>query len=328
MRGPSCRTPASAASFVLPSALSLVLAAGSAEAQEPPRRAPGPPVPAQPYVHEGFVYRSTTAARYNPLGLSSFFRLGYQVPLLGPQESVLLQRTYAGINALASITPAFVRAGGRVDIQPLAILQLSAAYEALGLFGTFDTLQSFARVSEDFSEERQAERGEAGLAYATTGSIFTAEAVLQGKVGPVVLVSTSDFIHTDMSVRGDDPFYLDLPLAILAAEEGWLFSNETDLLFLTSFGFGFGARHALYHSFLPAADVAGEEARAREITPIQFAGPVLIYQLFEEPGPARFNAPTFFLNVAWWIRNPYRTGQEIPQGVPYIAAGFTFRGEL
>ena len=313
-----------------------LLFASPAFAGDPPKDpAPNDPAPKedapkdeQPYVHKGFVYRSTTAVRYNPLGLSSFFRVGYQRPLLGPQDNILLQRTFVGINAVTTITPAFIRGGLRLDVQPLAFLQFLFAYEGMALFGTYDTLQSFQRVSEDFGDVKQVERGKQGLSYRTTGGIFTADVILQAKAGPILLVSDTQFIHTDFTITAGDRFYFDLPFSMLAMDDGWMVSNETDLLFVTSFGLMAGARHGVYHTFFPAEVIVGEETRAEQITPIEFAGPLLGFQFREHNGPKRFNAPGIFLNVSWWIRNPYRTGQEVAATVPYIVGGFTFKGTL
>jgi hypothetical protein len=284
--------------------------------------------PEQPYVHKGFVHRSTTAVRYNPLGLSTFFRLGYQRPLLGPQDSILLQRTYVGVNAITTLTPAYIRGGARLDVQPLAFLQFLFAYEGMQLFGTYDSLQSFQRVSEDWGDKAQAKRGAAGLSYPTTGGIFTAEAILQAKVGPILLVSDTQFIHTDFKIKAGDRFYADLPLSMLAKDDGWQVTNETDLSFVTSFGLAVGARHGVYHVFYPEKDIIGDEARAAQIQTVEFAGPLIGFQFKEHNGPKHFNAPAIFLNVNWWIKNPYRTGLEVAATVPYIIGGFTFKGTL
>lgn len=282
----------------------------------------------QPYVHKGFVYRSTTAFRYNPLGLSTFFRIGYQRPLLGPQRSILLQRTYVGMHAVSTITPAFYRGGVRVDIQPLAFLQFLFAYEGMALFGTFDTLQSFRSVKDDFGDKAQTERGKQGLARATTGTIFTADTILQVKVGPILLFSDTQFIHTNFKITQGDRFYFDLPLGMLAQNDGWQVSNETDLSYVSSFGLIAGARHGVYHVFYDKDLTAGAETRVSQIETVEFAGPLLGWVWKEFNGPKRFNNPGIFLNVSFWIRNPYRTGQEVPQSVPYIVSGFTFKGTL
>jgi len=282
----------------------------------------------QPYVHKGFVYRSTTALRYNPLGLSTFFRLGYQRPLLGPRDNILLQRTYIGVHAVTTVTPAYVRGGIRFDVQPLAFLQFLFAYEGMGLFGTYDSIQSFKRASEEFGDVAQAARGKQGLSYPTSGAIFTAETILQAKLGPFLLVSDTSFIHTDFKIRSGDRFYADLPLSMLAQDNGWQVTNETDLSFVTSFGLAVGVRHGVYHTFFDAGLIQGDEKRANEITPTEFAGPLIAWVFGEYNGPKKFNAPTVFLNVNWWIRNPYRTGIEVSPLVAYVIAGFTFRGTL
>jgi hypothetical protein len=322
------KRPTRALAWLVPAlVLCAATSARAADEANDPKKTDGDK-PEQPYVHKGFVYRSTTAVRYNPLGLSTFFRVGYQRPLLGAQDSILLQRTYVGVNAITTITPAFIRGGVRLDVQPLAFLQFLFAYEGMGLFGTFDTLQSFRRVSEDFGDVASVRRGKEGLAYRTNGAIFTAEAILQAKLGPFLLVSDTSFIHTNFAVKSGDRFYADLPLGMLAQDGGWQVTNETDLSFVTSFGLAVGVRHGVYHTFFDAAAIAGDEARAREITPIEFAGPIVAWQFKEHNGPKRFNAPAVFVNVNWWIRNPYRTGQEISPLVPYIIAAFTFKGTL
>lgn len=315
-------------STALAAAAISFLVAAAARGEDDPQKKEPPKADEQPYVHKGFVYRSTTAVRYNPLGLSTFFRIGYQRPLLGPQENILLQRTYVGLFGVTTITPAYVRGGLRVDVQPLAFLQILVAYEAMGLFGTFDTLQSFRRASEDFSDAAQVERGKQGLARSTTGAIFTAEPILQAKVGPILLVSDTTFLHTNFKIPAGDRFYFDLPLGMLALDDGWQVTNETDLSYVTSFGLSVGARHGVYHVFYEDDAIAGDEARAKEIGTLEYAGPLIGFSWKEVQGPKRFNQPAIFLNCNFWIQNPYRTGQEVSQTVPYVIAGFTFKGTL
>lgn len=319
--------PLAAVTFTL-----LVTAAAEAQNDAPPQETQNvetkPKDDEQPYVHKGFVYRSTSALRYNPLGLSTFFRIGYQRPLLGPQKSILLQRTYVGLHAVTTITPAFIRGGIRADIQPLAFLQFLFAYEGMKLFGTFDTMQSFQKVSEDFSDKAQVTRGLQGKNQATTGAIFTTDVILQAKLGPILLLSDTQFIHTDFKITAGDRFYFDLPLGMLAMDNGWQVANETDLSYVTDFGLAVGARHGVYHVFYDKAAIAGAEVRAKEIETVEFAGPLIGWLWKEHNGPKHFNAPGLFLNVSFWIKNPYRTGQEVSQAVPYIVSGFTFKGTL
>jgi hypothetical protein len=279
-------------------------------------------------VHHGFTYRSLTAARYNPLGLSTFFRIGYQIPLLGEQENVLLQRTYAAVHAMTWLTPAYARGGLRFDIQPLAIFSLVTSYELVGYFGSFDSLQSFDNIAEDFSEDGQKARADLGLDYPTTGGSFTLEPNLQARIGPLTIVSTTDFVYNHMRLRGDDPVFFDLFYDMLVPRTGWVISNETQLLYGPATGFAGGLRYGIYHALLPDSVVTGNEARAKEITPIQFLGPLFIYNFFEENRALAFNAPLVFASVGWWLHHPYRTGQETSRAVPYVTVGFTFKGDL
>jgi len=293
---------------------------------EPSSAAARPAAPEQPYVHRGFTYRSLTAVRYNPLGLSTFLRLGYQVPLLGPQENVLLQRTYAALHAITWLTPAYARGGVRFDIQPLAIFSLVASYELVGYFGSFDALQSFDSINEDFSDDGLKAR--TAQSYPTTGGCLTLEPNLQARIGPLTVVSTTDFVYNHMRLRGQDPLFFDLFYDMLLPNEGWLVSNETQLIYGPATGFAAGLRYGIYHAFLPDSAVTGNEARAREITPIQFLGPLFLYNFFEENSAKAFNAPLVFASIGWWLHHPYRTGQETPRAVPYVTLGFTFKGDL
>jgi hypothetical protein len=282
----------------------------------------------QPYVHEGFVWRSTTAARYNPLGLSTFLRFGYRHPLLGPQDEPVLQSTFVGVNAVGGVTPAYARGGVRVDVQPLAILQVLASYETIGLFGTFGALQSFPGVSSDFSDGAQARRARAGLSYATTGRIVTLNPILQARVGGVTLVSSTELVHTAMKVHPGDTVYYDLPYAMLAPSNGWLIGNETDVTLSLGRHLGAGVHHGIYHAIYSEDAAVGAGTRARVITPIECLGPIVTYEFSRTNGPSRLKNPAVFLISSWWLRNPYRTGAEVPRAIPYVIFGLTFEGDL
>jgi hypothetical protein len=282
----------------------------------------------QPYVHEGFVYRVTTAARYNPLGLSTLLRLGYREPLLGAQGNPVLQSTYVGANAVAAVTPSYARGGVRLDLQPLAIFQLTAAYEVIGYYGTFGYLQSYPSVSADFSDSAQSRGASAGRSYPATGQVLTLNPTLQGRVGRVAFASSTEFVHQEMNVRGGDTVFYDPYYAMLAPRAGWLVGNETDVVFAVTGHLNVGVRHAIYHAFLPDSAVAGDVARARQVTPIQYLGPLAFYSLARANGPSRYKNPAVFLIAGWWLKDPYRTGAEVSRAVPHVILGFTFEGEV
>jgi hypothetical protein len=76
---------------------------------------------------------------------------------------------------------------------------------------------------------------------------------------------------------------------------------------------------------------------------MQRIGPLIAYN-FKESYHARFNAPTVFVAVQWWLQHRYRTGDRTAaesllgnnsvvndftgSAIPYLAIGFSFRGDL
>jgi hypothetical protein len=232
------------------------------------------------------------------------------------------------VNAVGSVSPAYARGGLRLDVQPLAILKLVASYEAVGVYGNFGALQSFSDVSADFSEAARTRRARDGLSYATSGRIVTLNPTLQFRAGPVTAVSSTELVHTQMKVRAGDSVYYDLPYDLLAPSNGWLVGNETDVMLAIGPRLGVGVHHGIYHAFYPSEAVAGATTRAAQVTPTECLGPLLTYQLSETRGAARLKNPIAFLISSWWLRHPYRAGQEVPRAVPYLVVGFTFEGDL
>jgi hypothetical protein len=296
------------------------LLSSATRAEEPPEE--------EPYVHEGLVYRSITAARYNPLGLSSFFRLGYRHAALTGHQPPVLQSTYVQLNGIMTATPAYLRGGARFDIQPLAILNLVLAYEGIQFFGTFDSLQSFSTVNEDFSDAAQSRRTDKGLSRVTNGRLLTINPTFQIRLWKITLVSSAEFVYTDIKVPAGDRFYYDLPYSLLAPRNGWMVGSETDLSFALTRRFNLGLRLAVYHAWYPAEAIAGATARADAITPIVYFGPTAAFKFRAINGASRFKNATVFLILAWWLRNPYRTGQEVSAAIPYPTLVFAFEGEV
>jgi hypothetical protein len=57
-------------------------------------------------------------------------------------------------------------------------------------------------------------------------------------------------------------------------------------------------------------------------------GPMFAYAIRNKVPGTRFNQPTVFAVTQWWLRHPYRTGEEQPAAFPLIALGFAFNGDL
>src|SRR5262249_2251952 len=137
-----------------------------------------------------------------------------------------------------------------------------------------------------------------------------------------------EFVLTHMNVPLNDRFYYDLPYALLAPRHGWMVDSETDLAVKLDRHFSIGLHLGVYHAWYPPEAVAGATARADAITPIVYGGPTLAYRFREINRPSRFKNGTVFLIVGWWLRNPYRTGQETSSAIPYPTLVFAFEGEV
>ena len=97
------------------------------------------------------VYSNLTVMRLNPLGLQNRFGLFWR-KRLSDSDSVLKKNTYARAGVTAMLTPSLQRVGARVEVQPLAVLQLFAAADFVWFMGNFDYMTSYKSANVDYSE--------------------------------------------------------------------------------------------------------------------------------------------------------------------------------
>jgi hypothetical protein len=281
----------------------------------------------QPYTE--LRYQSSTAARLNPLGLFSFFEMGPRYRLYrSPQDAFMAN--FVGFGFLGGLSPAFGRVGLYAEVQPLSLLRLWASYELVGYFGSFNNLASFPSASADITERNLRERGAAGTPpYNTMGGEFRAGANAQVKLGPIALRDTLRFTHSSLNVRSGDRVFYDPVTDILVPNDGWVVTNDVDLLALVEeIRFAVGARWSYAHGFFDQG----------HYNPGELAGPVpdndihrlglLASYTFEDNGGARFDRPTLSLLVQWHLLHRTRTGQEIDTAIPYTGIAFQFFGDL
>lgn len=271
------------------------------------------------------VYSNLTVARLNPLGLLEFFEGGYQLRLYGSESAVLKDNfVFFGLRPMA--TPAWARVAGVLKIQPLSVLQLYAEYAVGGAFGTFGLMQSFPSADADYSETVLDAREAAGLNYAATGSQIELGAQLQLKVGPVAARSNARFIRPNHAIRAGDVALYDVVYDLLIPNRGWAVNQDTDLLWVSDFGFTAGVRWTFSHVFARSAELSRPDAPNPNAN-LHRVGPFLAYTFYKEPG-ARFDEPTVIVIGNWWLKHPFRTGEDVSQAVPYVVVGFRFTGEL
>lgn len=269
------------------------------------------------------VYRSLTVARYNAIGLLSDFRLFYRYRLFY-NEKLALRDNFLAVGINPAISPAFGRVAAMVEVQPLSVLTLWASYEFVGYFGAFNVMRSFRSAGDDYSDTELKRR----RAYVTWGTQFNTGANLLLKFGPVVIRNQFRAMYADAQLRDGDRVFYDLTFDIAAPNRGWFINHDADLLYKTDFGLLAGVRYTITDAFYGPEHVrAGESYRNDANGPMQRLGPFVAYTWRERDG-AMFNAPTVFLIVNWWLQHRWRTGADVNQALPFIAAGFQFAGDL
>ncbi|MCB9635309.1 MAG: hypothetical protein H6721_24580 [Sandaracinus sp.] len=271
-------------------------------------------------------YQSTTVARLNPLGLISFFQMGYRKRLY-LSNSVFVRDNYFGIGVTGSASPAFGRGGLLVELQPVPFVRLWASYEAVGYFGTFDFLPSFQNADgANWSDSALGDASDAGRNYPTTGTQLTVSGTLQARVGPAVLRSVLRATRPDYDLRRDDEVFYDVFYDILMANRGWMTTNDLDAFYIHQDRWTVGVRYTWSRSYMPDRVFSDPMNPGNDVVTHRL-GPVLVYTFFQKY-KARYNGPSILFAVNWWLKHPYRTGQDVSQAFPYVLLGFSFQGDL
>jgi hypothetical protein len=330
-----------------------------------------------------WAYRFYTALRLNPLGLFVDARASYRSRLYQSVDT-LFRDAWVAITPAIAVTPAWTRIGASAEIQPLAILNLSAGYDFVGNYGTFNTIQSWNSPQARASDRDQSLGGQNKWHYSTTGHQLTFGAIVQLRLaGAIVVRSNAKLFYYAMNTqvpagtaaadpmnptsnvadrRGDRVWY-DSYYDLLTPSRGFSTTIDTDLLFSPEgAGLTIGLRHTYTQAFFQQTDfAAGDTCVAGRMGTGMAAnqcleylepngamhrlGPLIAYN-FSESTHRRFNAPTLFIAVQWWLSHRYRNGgpsanellvhpaatqvaaDYINSGVPYFVAGFSFRGDL
>jgi hypothetical protein len=362
-----------------------------------PRRPPATNEDEELLRRNYWFYRAVTAARLNPLGLFADLRFSYRSRLYQNIDTIF-RESFVAFSPSVVLSPAWARVGAFAEIQPLALLNLSAGAEFIGMLGTFDTVQSWDSPQARASDYSQDGGTPARYSYRTAGFQFTLGALFQVRLAnSFVLRSNARFFYSQLNTRVPDAtermnpgmdsdamraatvsnrrgtnVWYDILNDTLLPSRGWNVHIDSDLLFSPEgAGLTLGVRHSFTQVFWGQTDfqptdfcnngMGGIGGRGMAPTldslggcgaagffdpngPMHRIGPLIAYN-FKESYHARFNAPTVFVAVQWWLAHRYRTGdrtnaQEMMLGnptspsdftasaFPYIAIGFSFRGDL
>ena len=283
----------------------------------------------------------------NPLGLENRFQVDYRWRVYDNTESVLKKGSYIGLGVEPLLNPAITRVSAVLTIQPLAVLQLRAAYGVMSFFGTFDFLQSYnTPTAEHYTAEYESTTDQR---YAQTGTQAQLSALLQGKVGPIAIRNNLQFYRTDINLRdndGDgrkDPVFYYIRDDIMIRGHGWHLINDSDVLYLSKFGLTAGLRATVVKAFYKTEDYLTGEAIQDPNSPTFRLGPLLGFTFFDRP-EKRFNKPTILVISQWWIKHRYRAAgspelstdgtvergsvRDSLPGMPTLVIAFAFQGQL
>ncbi|MEZ4384523.1 MAG: hypothetical protein R3A79_24555 [Nannocystaceae bacterium] len=282
--------------------------------------------PLAPRPRHRWIYTNLIGARYNPLGLINDLTIGYRYQLIN-KDSILFNESFIAAQAHVIATPAYAGGGPKLDIQPAAVLNLSASYDVLGFFGAFGSLQSFPSATSEWSDTRIGELADMDLNYAALAHMVTLSGLLQGKVKNIAFRDNIKFYWSDYDLRDGDRVFYSQTLDMLLPDRGWAMTNDLDLLYLFDFGLTLGARYTATRAFFTEQHFAPGEEPVSVFAPTHRLGPALIYT-FNKRADKRFNEPSLIVLPQWWIRHPYRTGQDVHGAIPYFVVAFTFKGDL
>ncbi|HEX8703545.1 MAG TPA: hypothetical protein VF815_32215 [Myxococcaceae bacterium] len=280
--------------------------------------APAPEIP-----QNRLVLNSLLVTRINPIGLELQTRGGYQRRLYANEEA-LFRDNFLFVGTYPRISPALIKVGPMVEIQPLSIFNLRLAAEYVGFFGALGFLQSRGSPTGDYSDSTLNTGRDAGAAYSTSGSRLAIEPVVQLKMGPLALRNRFSLEYWNVGLRGDDRVFYEPTLDTLLPGKGLTYANDLDLLFTGLPPLVLGARHSLVRPVYTSRQLSEGES----INNGHHRLGILAAYVFYDEGYTSFNKPAVILNVAWYLRHRYRTGAEVNRSVPYVLLGFAFQSDL
>jgi hypothetical protein len=315
----------------------------AAEATGESEPAPDPEPNVQPYAmsKHALAYSNVVYVRGNPIGFVDGFSIGYRYRLYD-RRGKLFDPGYISIAFTPTVAPAFARVGATLQIMPLAILRLRASSSFLQYFGSFGFLASFDSPHGDSSHQALDDIAEADQNYAGRGHQAEFAALLQAKLGPwgkgtsLAIRDEATLQRNDLNLRGEDDVFYDAVNDLLVPNHGWAVKNDADLMAVHEFGRGrklvVGTRLTLTKGFFPESSYEVGEERTDPNGVALRLGPLLAYT-FHEGKRKRFDKPTIFLLAQWHLQHRWRAGVDsagrgVHQGIPTVAIGFAFSGEL
>jgi hypothetical protein len=242
----------------------------------------------------------------NPLGVQNQVELWWARPLFS-SSSPLLKDAHFSYGLSTRLTPAYLRAGGWVELSPLSVLDLRIGAEPIGYFGTFHHLLPFQGYGDRFDDDTRKARAGArgGGALRLYGS-----PTVKARVGRLIVRARAEMEWWRASAPGPY-FYEPFRDTLLQSSGDAVTATETLALWTL---WDNGPRKLLVGPIHDLTVVSGARANRR-----QDVGLVAIWGL----GARRFGLkdPVVFAKVARYLEDPNREGGVAAQ----LAVGFTIR---
>lgn len=277
------------------------------------------------------VLNDLSIFRYNPLGLESQIRFGWQHKLYEAEDSPARRDNFVFAGTYTRINPASLRVAGMVEFQPLSLLNLRFTAEYIHYYGNFSFMQSRPSAYDSWSDADMKANKTGPLGnYAASGFHASFEPLLQVKVGPIAVRSRAFLGWFDMNLERGDRVWYESTLDTAIPARGFVFANDLDVLYGMDVGkarLNVGARYTvvapLYtgEQVLPTQTVDGVDNSQQRL------GVLAAYTLYDE-GYTSFNKPTVLLISSWYLTHRFRAGQEVSRAVPYVVLGFAFQSDF
>lgn len=262
------------------------------------------------------VFENITVGRVNPLGLVNVLNVGYHMKLYHHDSPLLAQNRFELVGRTL-LSPAYVRVGAEAALMPLSILRVSAMAERIQYFGTFGHLQAFDDPGADYSDATLEALADDDAHEATGGTQFSINGLLQLKAGPIAVRSNFRLARVDYDF--DEVAFYDPILDLMSPTEGWFYTNDADLLYVSDAGLIAGIRYNISKAYHGAdGDPNGS---------IHRVGPIVIWA-FRERDQGMVQSVSALAVVNWYAAHRYRAGAETSRWVPMVALGAIVRGDL
>ena len=271
------------------------------------------------------VYENFMLLRYNALGGEEMPTIAYRLRLFN-KTGPMWEDAHLGIRLHPGVSLAQTRLGVTAVFKPVGLFSLYGGYYYNIWYGSFGNLRSYSSPASEYFVPDDFNGVEGAVDSVGHEALVGARVV--AAVGPFVFSNNIAFYWTRMNLRDGDRYYFQPRHDMLVENNGWFFTNDTDVGFISPVGLTAAARLSLVHAFYDKAELSDAEKKAAQLTtPTIRLGPLLSYVFFDAP-QARFNKPTLIFMCSWWLRNRYRTGDSVHQGIPLLVLAFKFEGDI